>query len=745
MNPESLLRLSTRFAAELMQAWETLILQRMPSIIWQRMIPPEIDHALYLAWLQIYIKYYARVDRLPKRHLFEGIAQFSKSANDINIKDIEKEYAPELDKELILKVANEFRSKVWPQITPLQEFKQRFSNAVIAGASAEDLAKELRDATQDSMMHWQALRIARTELMKFYNIQQINSYWRDFAEAPAELMALLAGFRYSVVRDERTSDYCKPLADVYISIRDWRRALVPPFHPNCRTILVPVFEQDVAPGGSQSHLRKILIDQLPLNMPRGWQTYTINDLITEPRPTGRVSAKIPAPASKAPAQQPVQQPPSKPGRKTEDEIIKGIIDARAKLDAEVARLASEYDQLKASIEAEIDQLDKEYQERYKEYQELSKELSNASLDERKEITNKMHQIFNELIRIPKRIDQLKKSLAKARHESELKAMAFEFGLIQNEIFPLLELPPDEQAGDELKALFHFDHSFYASDVAQAELEATIDALSRIIPKNHKFLEYHRRLPPDIRGIELRIESSPSFAQYALALYEPKHAARDVISIYVKEVKNDSPQLKKAREAAALNNSQFGAILASRPSQLLAHEFGHAMEYRGEYTPSSYVFNAQAMSKLCSNNSLYSDFMRGGWSNISAGDAKSSLRLLNRYQLKLYKEHITGSVALTEVMSELFEHFLSTPMKNIDINEQMVRLGVRVLREEEPRNIAEKALKKNRVQPRDYRIWLEDSLKQVQNDPSKRMKLSDKLGKIMKDYLKELEKHKKSLP
>lgn len=118
-----------------------------------------------------------------------------------------------------------------------------------AGVFTERVVREIRIATEKGlgelsigailkrflvMMDWQIFRIARTETMRAYNLSQIY--------ATAKMQDVQA-WRYEVIVDERTSAICRPIANKIVT----RLTLthVPPLHPHCRTILLPLFAEDI--------------------------------------------------------------------------------------------------------------------------------------------------------------------------------------------------------------------------------------------------------------------------------------------------------------------------------------------------------------------------------------------------------------------------------------------------------------------------------------------------------------------
>jgi SPP1 gp7 family putative phage head morphogenesis protein len=104
--------------------------------------------------------------------------------------------------------------------------------AASEGLTTEELTDKIKDLCQ-GLTTWQAERIARTEIMRLWNMGHLAQF-----EESEEII----GYSYSVVMDGRTSHFCAPLHGVKVK-RD-ELEIVPPLHPHCRTILEPVFSFD---------------------------------------------------------------------------------------------------------------------------------------------------------------------------------------------------------------------------------------------------------------------------------------------------------------------------------------------------------------------------------------------------------------------------------------------------------------------------------------------------------------------
>jgi|YNPNPStandDraft_1061719.scaffolds.fasta_scaffold05073_11 SPP1 gp7 family putative phage head morphogenesis protein len=105
--------------------------------------------------------------------------------------------------------------------------------ATAEGWSIPKLASQLKQEI-GSDVYWRAERVARTEVMRLFNLGHVGGLYGE---------PLVKGFQYAVVLDARTSHICRGLAGKWVPVD--RLVRVPPFHPNCRTLLIPIFEDEV--------------------------------------------------------------------------------------------------------------------------------------------------------------------------------------------------------------------------------------------------------------------------------------------------------------------------------------------------------------------------------------------------------------------------------------------------------------------------------------------------------------------
>ena len=111
------------------------------------------------------------------------------------------------------------------------------ARAILRGLQrGEDLPTTMQAVSRylQGLAEYQLERIVRTETTRYYNYAIVY----ETAAYPE-----VAGYRYDVVQDDRTSDLCKTLIGKVVR-RDQLR-YVPPLHPNCRTQLVPLLSEDM--------------------------------------------------------------------------------------------------------------------------------------------------------------------------------------------------------------------------------------------------------------------------------------------------------------------------------------------------------------------------------------------------------------------------------------------------------------------------------------------------------------------
>lgn len=132
-----------------------------------------------------------------------------------------------------------FSESLWKNRNNLiMVLQQEIPQAFILGRSVQDLAKNIKDKMNTS--YNSAIRLARTETNRLNNQATLDSY-KETAR-PNEYLQILATL------DNRTSEICQEMDGVKIPINEAEVGVtIPPFHPNCRSTTIRVFE-DEEPG-----------------------------------------------------------------------------------------------------------------------------------------------------------------------------------------------------------------------------------------------------------------------------------------------------------------------------------------------------------------------------------------------------------------------------------------------------------------------------------------------------------------
>jgi hypothetical protein len=145
--------------------------------------------------------------------------------------------------------------------------------------------------------------------MRFYNLAHYSVY-RTFAT--------IVAYEYSVVLDDRTSHICRPLAGKRIAAHQLRH--LPPFHPHCRTVLLPIFEGEQAEEGVP------YTDPSELPIPPGWGNL-------EGLPLPQSARMEPAPIARVPP----PSPPTPPTSSEPDESLEVVQPLGGSTGAELVR------------------------------------------------------------------------------------------------------------------------------------------------------------------------------------------------------------------------------------------------------------------------------------------------------------------------------------------------------------------------------------------------------------------------
>lgn len=133
-----------------------------------------------------------------------------------------------------------FSDSLWKNRDALvRVMQQEIPQAFILGQSVQELAKNIKAKMNTS--YNSAIRLARTETNRLNNQATLDSY-KETAR-PREYLQILATL------DDRTSEICREMDGVRIPIDEAEVGVtIPPFHPNCRSTTIRVFEGDEEEG-----------------------------------------------------------------------------------------------------------------------------------------------------------------------------------------------------------------------------------------------------------------------------------------------------------------------------------------------------------------------------------------------------------------------------------------------------------------------------------------------------------------
>lgn len=133
-----------------------------------------------------------------------------------------------------------FSDSLWKNRDALvRVMQQEIPQAFILGQSVQELAKNIKAKMNTS--YNSAIRLARTETNRLNNQATLDSY-KETAR-PQEYLQILATL------DDRTSEICREMDGVRIPIDEAEVGVtIPPFHPNCRSTTIRVFEGDEEEG-----------------------------------------------------------------------------------------------------------------------------------------------------------------------------------------------------------------------------------------------------------------------------------------------------------------------------------------------------------------------------------------------------------------------------------------------------------------------------------------------------------------
>lgn len=129
-----------------------------------------------------------------------------------------------------------FSDRIWKNKRSLINFiKKDLTQGIIRGESIQKMGKKLKD--RERVTKYQAERLIRTET----NYNMTRGHVDGYKDSN-----LVYGVCVSVAGDERTCQDCIDQENVIVPLRDAvSGGTIPPFHPNCRCSVYPVFKDEM--------------------------------------------------------------------------------------------------------------------------------------------------------------------------------------------------------------------------------------------------------------------------------------------------------------------------------------------------------------------------------------------------------------------------------------------------------------------------------------------------------------------
>lgn len=131
-----------------------------------------------------------------------------------------------------------FSGRIWNDRTKLvNELHNKLTQNCILGKAPDDLIKEMADKFNTSL--YNAKRLVQTEQAAFSSMA-MGDVFNDLDVEKYEIVAVL---------DSDTSKLCQSLDGRVFDQKNYEVGVTsPPFHPNCRTVTVPYFDDDLTTG-----------------------------------------------------------------------------------------------------------------------------------------------------------------------------------------------------------------------------------------------------------------------------------------------------------------------------------------------------------------------------------------------------------------------------------------------------------------------------------------------------------------
>lgn len=137
---------------------------------------------------------------------------------------------------------NNFSSRIWSRKDQtINELHQELTRTIVQGKSPDEAIKHMQQFVDKKVKNakYAAGRLVMTEDAYFHSLSQKDAF-NDLDVDEFENVATL---------DMRTSEICQDMDGSHFPMKDYEPGTTaPPFHPNCRTVTVPYFNDEWSAG-----------------------------------------------------------------------------------------------------------------------------------------------------------------------------------------------------------------------------------------------------------------------------------------------------------------------------------------------------------------------------------------------------------------------------------------------------------------------------------------------------------------
>lgn len=128
-----------------------------------------------------------------------------------------------------------FSNRIWERGDKLANtLRTNLTQSIIRGDNLKTVSKNIDNIMNAGYKN--AVRLVRTEVNAIHNSARIDTL-KDFDVEEVEINAKL---------DSRTSDICMDMNGKVVRLADAKAGVtIPPFHPNCRSVIIPFIDDDI--------------------------------------------------------------------------------------------------------------------------------------------------------------------------------------------------------------------------------------------------------------------------------------------------------------------------------------------------------------------------------------------------------------------------------------------------------------------------------------------------------------------